>query len=152
MGRKQSGTGKYIYLCITCLISVGLLSCVFEKELKKEDLDLKQASEQLNFAKRMLEQGNYEGSMEENSKALETFPNMPIADEALFNMGLIYAHYKNPKKDYKKSRFFFEKLLKEYPISPLVEQSRIWIGLLLVIERSKEVDIKMEEMKKELLR
>jgi hypothetical protein len=78
--------------------------------------------------------------------------NRPPGDEAIFNMGLIYAHYGNPKKDNEKSIFFFRKLLNEHPKSPLVEQAKIWIGVLNVIEKSKQVDLEIEEMKKELSR
>ena len=54
------------------------------------------------FAKR-----NYEGALEENKKILFRYPGRPPGDEAFFNMGLIYSHYGNPKKDYKKVSSFF---------------------------------------------
>jgi hypothetical protein len=43
-------------------------------------------------------------------------------------------------------------LIDRDPQSPLVEQAKIWIGVLNVIEKSKQVDIEIEEMKKELSR
>jgi outer membrane protein assembly factor BamD (BamD/ComL family) len=66
-------------------------------------------------------------------------------------MGLIFAHYNNPKKDYKKSISYFERILRDYPHSPLTEQAKIWIAVLNMVEQSKRVDIQIEEMKKELL-
>jgi tetratricopeptide (TPR) repeat protein len=99
---------------------------------------------------KLLTKGDYEGALEENQKILSKYPNRPPGDEALFNMGLIYAHSGNPKKDYQKSILFFSKLIEGYPRSPLVEQAKIWIGVLQVIEKSKQVDIEIEEMKKEL--
>ncbi|MEW6053692.1 MAG: hypothetical protein AB1552_07885 [Nitrospirota bacterium] len=152
MGRKQLRTGKYIYFFVACLMWAGLSGCAIEQGLRKEALHREQASEQLAAAKKMLEKGNYERAMEFGNAVLEIYPEMPLADEALFNLGLAAAHFRNPKKDYRKSRLFFERLLREYPASHLAEQARIWIGVLVVIERSKEVDVKIQEMKKELLR
>lgn len=152
MGRKKLRTGKHVCLFIACLIWTGLSACALEQGLRKEALHREQASEQLAAAKKMLEKGNYERAMELSTRVLEIYPEMPLADEALFNMGLATAHFRNPKKDYRKSRLFFERMLREYPASTLAEQARIWIGVLVVIERSKEVDVKIQEMKKELLR
>jgi len=155
MGRKRTRAGKYIYLCIACLIFFTLLSCNALKESKKdgikqEEMRLETISKHLMLAKKLIEHGNYEASLGENQNVLSLSNNRPPGDEALFNMGLIFAHYRNPQKDYKKSIFYFEKLLKEYPKSPLREQAKIWIGVLEVIEKSKQVDIKIEELKKEL--
>lgn len=155
MGGKRALAGKYIYLFIACLTLFTLLSCNALKEAKKgevkqEEMRLKAISEHMILAKELIEQGNFEASVKENQNVLSLSPDGPPADEALFNMGLIYAHSGNPKKDYKKSIFFFQKLLKEYPKSPFVLQAKILIGLLQTIEESKQVDIKLEEMKKEM--
>jgi TolA-binding protein len=101
-------------------------------------------------SQKLLVKGDYEGALEENQKILSRYPNKPPGDEALFNMGLIYAHSKNPQKDYQKSILFFSKLVEGYPRSALTEQAKIWIGVLQVIEKSKQIDIQIEEMKKEL--
>ena len=110
------------------------------------------APEYLLRSQKLIAKGDYEGAIEENQKVLSKYPGRPPGDEALFNMGLIYAHYGNPKKDYQKSILFFNKLIEGYPRSPLVEQAKIWVGVLQVIEKSKQVDIEIEEMKKELSR
>ena len=70
------------------------------------------------------------------------------ADESLFNLGLLYAHYANPKKDYQKALGCFTRLVKEHPRSPLAEEAGIWAGVLESMEKSKRVDIEIEEMKK----
>jgi len=150
MGRKRAQAGKYIHFFIACLTLFILLSCNALKEAKKEEMRLNATSEHLKLSKELIEQGNFDASVKENQKVLSLSPDSPPADEALFNMGLIYAHSKNPKKDYKKSISFFEKLLKEYPKSPFVFHAKIWIGVLQTIEASKQVDIKLEEMKKEM--
>ncbi|MBI2987003.1 MAG: tetratricopeptide repeat protein [Deltaproteobacteria bacterium] len=104
---------------------------------------------------KLLAQGDYEGSLKENQKVLSLTPDGPLAAEAVFNMGLVYAHAGNPKRDYRKAMALFRKLISEYPQSPLVEQAKAWVGVLQVNERlnqmldkSKQVDIEIEEMKR----
>ena len=46
----------------------------------------------------------------------------------------------------------FQRIVREYPQSPLAAQSKTWIGVLSVIERSKEADIEIEQTKKKLSR
>jgi hypothetical protein len=42
------------------------------------------------------------------------------------------------------------RVIKEFPQSPRAEESTIWIGVLESIEKAKQVDIQIEEKKKEL--
>ncbi|MEW6570535.1 MAG: tetratricopeptide repeat protein [Nitrospirota bacterium] len=81
--------------------------------------------------------GNFERAMIENEKILLEFPNRPPGDEALFNMGLLCAHYGNPQKDYNKAAGFFWKLIRDFPKSPKVNEAKIWIGVLNVIEETQ---------------
>ncbi|MGZ3524016.1 MAG: tetratricopeptide repeat protein [Thermodesulfobacteriota bacterium] len=181
MGRKRTRAREFIYFCTAGLIFFALLGCtsIIEKEksewkeeqvqtekIQKEDLSKEEppkVSEHLLRARKLLEQRDFDGSLKENQKILSVSSQNSPADEALFNMGLIYAHFGNPKKDYSKSIGFFRKLVKEYPESPFVEQAKIWTGILQeneklsqtiqklnqVIEESKDVDIQIEEKKRE---
>lgn len=104
---------------------------------------------------RLLAQGDYESSMKENQRVLSLFPDGSPADEAIFNMGLVYAHAGNPKRDYRKAMGLFRKLISEYPQSPLVEQAKAWLGVLQMneklnqmLDKSKQVDIEIEERKR----
>jgi TolA-binding protein len=115
-----------------------------------------EARERLLRGQKLLSQGDYEGSLAENQKVLTLSARRPPEDEALFNTGLIYAHFDNPKKDYGKSLDYFKRMIKDYPKSPLSEQAKIWIGVLQeneklnqILEKSKQVDIEIEEMKRE---
>jgi hypothetical protein len=62
------------------------------------------------------------------------------ADESLFYMGLIYADYSNPEKDYNRSVNYFEKVIDKYPQSRFLEQARIWTGVLKGMEKLKRDD------------
>ena len=65
-------------------------------------------------------------------------------------MGLIYVHYDNPERDYRKSMEYFTRLIEDYPQSALVEQAKIWVNILDIIEKEKQVDIEIEQKKKDL--
>ncbi len=123
-----------------------------DEEGGKPGARLKTAYDHLATARKLLVQGDYDGSFRESRMTLVLAGRKSPGDEALFHMGIISADYRNPKRDYRKSADFFGKLLKDYPRSHLAEQARIWIGVLRVIEKSKQVDIDIEEMKKELSR
>ncbi|MGA2517335.1 MAG: hypothetical protein ABSG44_12400 [Thermodesulfobacteriota bacterium] len=102
--------------------------------------------------------------MKENQKVLSLYDNASPGDEALFNAGLIYAHPGYPKRDYQKSLDHFKRLVKVFPQSPFAGQAKIWIGILQenerlkreieelnkTINKSKQVDIEIDEKKKEL--
>jgi tetratricopeptide (TPR) repeat protein len=116
-----------------------------------------EAREHLLRGQKLLAQGDYEGSIAENQRVLTLAKRQPPEDEALFNIGLIYADFNNPRRDYKKSLDYFKKMIQNYPKSPLVEQARIWVETLQenerlnqIIEKSKQVDIEIEEKKREI--
>lgn len=148
MGREQIRTWKYLYLCITSVIFISFAGCATLKEIEIK----REARQNLITAQKLIAIGDYEGSLKENQKVISLSGNKPFADEALFNMALIYSHYGYPKRDYKKSLALFRRLVKEYPQSPLCEQAKIWLGVLEVIEKTKQVDIEIEEKKKEFSR
>lgn len=160
MGRKRNRTRKYFCLCIACMIVISLAGCATLKEMEAK----RETREYLITAQKLLDQGDYEGSLKENQKVLSSYDNFPPGDEALFNMGLIYAHYGYPKRDYQKSLDHFKRLLKVFPGSPFARQAKVWIGILQenerlnreieelrkTIKKSKEVDIEIDEKKKEI--
>ncbi|MBI4683152.1 MAG: tetratricopeptide repeat protein [Nitrospirae bacterium] len=96
----------------------------------------------LDQSNRLVEEGNFNDAVRENQEVLSMFDKRRPADQALFNIGLIYSHYGNPEKDFLKSVSYFEQLINEFPQSPLKEQSKIWVGILKVIEKQK---VKVDE-------
>lgn len=159
MGRKRSRQGKQLYFYIASLIFLSLWGCALIKEVKERG----EARESLLRGQKLLAQGDYEGAMKENQRVWSLFNDRPPGDEALFNLGLIYAHVENPKRDYRKAAGLFRTLLKEYPQSPWVEQAKIWVGVLQaneklaqaneklnqLMEKSKQVDLEIEEKRRE---
>jgi outer membrane protein assembly factor BamD (BamD/ComL family) len=107
-------------------------------------------SDSLMRVESLLSKGNFEGAMKKSQDILARSPKTPPGDEALMDMGLISAHYANPKKDYKKALSYFMRVEREFPRSPLAEEAKIWIGVLQSFEKAKQVDLEIEEMKKGL--
>jgi len=94
---------------------------------------------------------NYADAIKENQRIINN-PSHPRRAHALYNMGLIYADFKNPHRDFGKAIMYFEKVIKEYPESIFALRARIWKDVLISIEKSKQIDIEIEEKKKELTR
>jgi tetratricopeptide (TPR) repeat protein len=124
------------------------------QEVKVEEVA--EGRESQTRSQRLLAAGDFEGFISENQRVLSLAHPRSPKDEALFNLGLVYAHEGNPKKDLSKSLDFFKRLIREHPRSPLVEQAKIWVGLLQendslnqVIQKLKQVDIEVEERKRE---
>src|SRR4030042_4077098 len=61
----------------------------------------------------LFHRGSYTASLDKYSVIIEKYPAK--ADRALFEMGIVHAHPKNPQKDYQKSLECFKKLVKDYP-------------------------------------
>ncbi len=76
-------------------------------------------------ANNLFHQGSYAASLAKYSEIAEKYPAK--ADRALFEMGVIHAHPKNPQKDYQKSLECFQKLIKDYPGSEYRQNSEMMI-------------------------
>ncbi len=139
MGRKQTRPGKHLYFCIAVLIFLFLSGCA---ELLHDIRKQKETRDSLLRSKRYLVWGDYEAAIKENEKVLYLSADNPPSDDALFNLGIIYAHYGNPQSNYGKSIYFFKKLLKNYPKSPLLGEATIWTKLL---EENQRINKELEK-------
>ena len=141
MGGKHIRARKYLYLCLASLIFFSCFGCATIEGIKKRRI----ARQGILRGQELLTGGAYEASLRENQEVYSLVGESAPGDEAIFTMGLIYAHYKNPEKDYNKAISYFNKLIEDYPRSTLVEQSRIWVGALDAIEKEKEKAVAVEE-------
>jgi len=173
MGGERTRAGKFVYFCAAGLIFFLLSGCMtFKKEfnlstsqevtpekVSQQEEGATSACERLLRSKKLLHQGDYAGSLKECQRVLSLPGKNPPKDQALFQMGLIYADINNPQRDFGKALDFFKRAVKDYPKSPLAEEARVWAGVLQeneklsqVIEKSKQVDIAVEEKKREKAR
>ena len=145
MGRKRTGKGKYLHLFVASLIFL-IPGCALLKEMRDQD----NARDTLVRGQKLLAQGDYEGALRENQRVLSLFEDRPPGDEALFNQGLLYSHVDNPKRDYRKAMDLFRKLVKDYPKSLLVEQSKVWIGVLQMNEKLTQANDRLTQANEKL--
>jgi tetratricopeptide (TPR) repeat protein len=150
MGRKRTGERERLFFYLACILIGPLVlgGCALKRNppvMETEDLMIR---------------GDYSRALEKNQELLEEYPWM--GDSALFQMGLISAHPKNPGKNYKKSIRYFQRLIDEFPKSDLKNQAQIWIlslqellakdkeiaALQGQIKKLKEIDLNLEEKKK----
>jgi outer membrane protein assembly factor BamD (BamD/ComL family) len=155
MGRKRSGKGQHFYRSIAGMMLSLLVACATSTSARVQAPDCPKCPEcplcgHLKPVESMISKGNFDGAMKESQEILARSPKAPPGDEALMSMGLISAHYANPKKDYKKASSYFMRMEREFPRSPLVEEAKIWVGVLQAFEKAKQVDLEIEEMKKGL--
>ena len=76
-------------------------------------------------ANHFFNQGKYEASLSKYEQIIQKNP--AVADRVLFEMGVIYAHPRNEKKDYQKSLNCFQKIVKDYPDSEYRYDSQMMI-------------------------
>jgi tetratricopeptide (TPR) repeat protein len=148
MGRERIRAWKYVYFCVASLIFLSLSSCAAIQEHRRS----KELQTYLLRGHKLLAQRNYDGALEAYERVLSLSPQKPPEDEALFNMGLVYAHFGNPKKDYKKSIDLFLKVLNDYPRSHLAVEAKIWVGVLIESTESIKKAERLKEAIKELER
>jgi len=130
MGRKRSRQGKHLHLFLACLILIGISGCAGVQGLLAKP-DYWQANQQLTS-------GNYETALEQYRQINQLYPK--TADEGLFKIGCIYAHPKNPKRDYQKSLDVFRQLVSEHPRSAYREPADAFIAILgELMSRDKEL-------------
>ena len=111
MGTKQTRKRKYFFLHLTCLglLPFIIFGCLhFSKKLQGQQL-LEEGMEQMVNRQ-------YAASMTKNLTVLNSFPHT-LADQALFQIGLLYAQPENPNQDYEKSLESFNKILNGFPES-----------------------------------
>lgn len=179
MGRKPSRARQHVYFYLALLTFWG---CALSSELpqheaprepvpvpepeviveplpkpevlieSKEGRARREANQHLQLAQTLLARGDYEESLRESQKVLNLIKDQSPADAAVFHMGLVYAHPRNPKKDNKRAIGFFSRVIKNYPDSAWTEQAKIWVGVLDDVEKLKQVDIEIEEKKRDRTR
>jgi len=120
--------------------------------ISQEEQERRNAQQYLQQSQTLLGKGDYDGSLRQSQRVLTLAKNQEPADEALFNMALVYADPNNPKKDNRRAISLFNRVLKEYPESRWREQAKIWVGVLDGVEKLKQVDIEIEERKRDRTR
>ena len=124
MGAERTRKRKHLFLYIACcmiaLVSISGCMHVWQKW---------QAEDRLSHARKLMSQGAYEEALQESKEALRLYPHS-MGDRALQMIGLLYVHPENPNRDYETSLENFERLIEEFPESPLRNDTEIWIAVI----------------------
>lgn len=116
----QRGIGKYLRLFFVGIIITPILICScshFDEGHQARSIS-REANDFFN-------QGKYEASLSKYEQIIEKHPE--VADRVLFEVGIIYAHPRNEKKDYQKSLECFQKIVKDYPDSEYRRDSQMMV-------------------------
>jgi outer membrane protein assembly factor BamD (BamD/ComL family) len=153
MGGKRSRTRQYLYYGLACIVAFAGAGCCAQLKLlctdrQPEKQQAAQPCVRLQDVREQLDRGDFDGAAREYQDALSRPGTERRTGTLLFELGLLYAHNANPKKDYRRAQGYFARLVREYPRSALAEEARIWIYVLDAMEKAKRVDMQIEEMKK----
>lgn len=99
--------------------------------------------------RKIVENQNFEEAIEQNLEILNKYGMNSPADSALYHLGLIYAHNNNPAKDLHKSQVYFNVLATQFPDSEYAEEAQIWLGLFETIDKIQQIDVDIEQQKKQ---
>ena len=136
MGEKQTWQRQHFFIFLTgyMIIFFAISGCM-EKDrsyLTKQRIESALETEgerSLAFARSFMEKGLFKESLETSASVLKQYPRS-LGDQALLNLGLLYAHPAYPDADLNKSIRYFQRLIKEYPTSVLKVEAEIWIWVL----------------------
>ena len=164
MGRERTPAGKFLYFFSAGLIFfllTGFTASTKESasssrqeasppKVSTQKEPAKRSAEDLSRAKKLFDMGNYVAALEENQRILSRSAKNGPRDQALFNIGLIYACVENPQRNSVKALQFFNAVLKEYPQSPLTGEARVLAGVLQEKEKLSQVVDKFKHENEEL--
>jgi outer membrane protein assembly factor BamD (BamD/ComL family) len=167
MGREQARQRKHVYLLLAFTFCVLLIVGCSLIEKSKKGFQPKVDFREGELA---LSRDDYTGALKFYKRILERSPRS--ADEALFQIGVIYASPKYNDRDYQKALDSFLKLVKEFPRSSHRGEAERTIPLLrelinrekrikafkkhieileLQIEQMKAIDLDIEEKRRKIL-
>ena len=99
-----------------------------------------QGKQDIAKARTLMFKGDYEASLKHNKEVLRQFPRT-LGDQALFQMGLNYAHPEKPNPDYQKAIECFQSIIEGFSKSSIRDEAGIWILFLQkAIENNKRFD------------
>ena len=121
MGQESCRKGEHVLLFTACLLAFLCASSACTPRTNAW-ID----NYYFGRAETMMARGDFDNAMEANAAILKEFPDT-LGDQALYNMGLIYFHPENRFADDRKALDAFQRILLEYPKSPLKEETQMWI-------------------------
>ena len=155
MGAKQTRTGQQLLLFVTCFLIWALtaMGCLHWPPQPHGE-------NQLLEARNRFATGDYRNALEINQRVLAQDPTT-LADQSLFQIGMIYAHPDNPDRDIQKALQSFQSIIDQYPVSHLQPEAHLWLAVLgqlraqegqirFLTQRSAPLEKRLKIQKKEI--
>jgi hypothetical protein len=89
--------------------------------------------------------GSFETVIEQSKQILAEDDTKPPADIALYSLGEVYAFHDFEGKDYNLSKYYFEKLINNFPDSRFTPEAKTYISLLDTIFAQERETAAVEE-------
>lgn len=86
----------------------------------------------------VMKSSQYEEFLAKNKQALEACSSRQSCEDALFNLGFVYAYSQSPYHDASRALRYFGRLVKNYPQSPRASEAVAWMAFInrnLALER-----------------
>ncbi len=147
MGGKQTRGRKHLHLCLAAVMLFSFGGCVTFGKTKAGINSQEEVRQHLLRGQELLAQMDFDGALNANQEVLILALREPPEDEALFNVGLIFAHPEYPRRDVAKSLYFFNKVVEDYPQSPLAPQARAWVGML---QQTQKLNQRLEQSTRQI--
>ena len=109
---------------------LSLWGCATSEKRKIEINPQEEANQHLRRGQDLLSQNDFEGALNANQEILVLTTHQPPEDEALFYIGMIFAHPEYSGRDAAKSLYFFSRVKEAYPKSLWAVQARAWVKML----------------------
>ena len=124
MGAQQTRPGQQLLFFVTCSViwSLTAIGCLHWPPQP-------QGEKQLFEARQRFAAGDYSSALDINRRVLAQFPER-LADQSLFQIGMVYAHPNNPDQDIQKALQFFQDIIDRYPESHLQPEAELWLAVL----------------------
>ncbi|MBW2143460.1 MAG: hypothetical protein JRG75_03570 [Deltaproteobacteria bacterium] len=140
MGRKRARKRQFFFLYAVCFLiaALGIPAC--------SHLPITwQARHHIEGARELMSKGDFGAALKDTEEVLRTSPET-LGDEALYLIGIIYAHPQNPSSNWERSLESFQTLIEKYPGSKLVQASEAWSSVLLKITDTEREVVQLKDI------
>ena len=146
MGNKSGRTGKYVlfYFAVSIIIA-ALLNTVCLCAGARQNCCIKSLSNSWSSTGKVWRQVFLKPLFSKANRCLQKTKQEPPADVALYALGEVYAHHDYQGRDYVLSQYYFEKLIENFPDSPLTSEAKTYVSLFETIAAEEKLTAAAEE-------
>lgn len=132
MGREHAGKGKQLllYLAAGMMLSVLLPGCM-------QNFSSWQGREKLRKSDLLIQAGDFQFALAQYMEVYRDYHDL-LGDQALFQIGLLYAHPQNPDANHPEAIRTFQKIAEEFPRSNIRNEAEVCAHILRTVAELKD--------------